>query len=68
MIMTGEKTGQLEEMLGHVSVAYDAEVERKVEGMIGLIEPLMIIFMTVGGAGILGALMVPMLSIMNQMR
>jgi len=36
--------------------------------MIGLIEQLMIIFMTVGGAGILGALMVPMLSIMNQMR
>ncbi len=68
MILTGEKTGQLEEMLGHVSVAYDAEVERKVEAMIGLIEPLMVIFMTVGGAGILGALMVPMLSIMNQMR
>jgi general secretion pathway protein F len=68
MIMTGEKTGQLEEMLGHVSVAYDAEVERKVEALIGLIEPVMIILMTVGGAGILGALMVPMLSIMNQMR
>lgn len=68
MVMTGEKTGQLEEMLGHVAVAYDAEVERKVESLIGLIEPLMIIFMTVGGAGILGALMVPMLSIMNQLR
>ncbi len=68
MIMTGEKTGQLEEMLGHVAVAYDAEVERKVESLIGLIEPLMIIVMTVGGAGILGALMVPMLSIMNQLR
>ena len=68
MIMTGEKTGQLEEMLGHVSVAYDAEVERKVDAMIGLIEPAMVILMTVGGAGILGALMVPMLSIMNQIR
>ena len=68
MIMTGEKTGQLEEMLGHVAIAYDAEVERKVEALIGLIEPTMVIFMTVGGAGILGALMVPMLSIMNQMR
>ncbi len=68
MIMTGEKTGQLEEMLGHVALAYDAEVERKVQSTIGLIEPLMVIFMTVGGAGILGALMVPMLSIMNQIR
>jgi general secretion pathway protein F len=68
MIMTGERTGNLEEMLGHVAVAYDAEVERKVQATIGLIEPLMVIFMTVGGAGILGALMVPMLSIMNQIR
>ncbi|MCX6118989.1 MAG: type II secretion system F family protein [Proteobacteria bacterium] len=68
MIMTGEKTGQLEEMLQHVAVAYDAEVERKVEALIGLIEPAMIIMMTCGGGAILGALMVPMLSIMNQMR
>lgn len=68
MIMTGEKTGQLEEMLQHVSVAYDAEVERKVESLIGLIEPAMVILMTVGGGGIMAALMVPMLSIMNQMR
>jgi type II secretory pathway component PulF len=68
MIMTGERTGQLEEMLGHVAIAYDAEVERKVEGLIGLIEPLMIILMTGGGGAILGALMVPMLSIMRQLR
>lgn len=68
MIMTGEKTGQLEEMLQHVAVAYDAEVERKVESLIGLIEPAMVIMMTCGGGGILAALMVPMLSIMNQIR
>jgi general secretion pathway protein F len=68
MIMTGEKTGQLEEMLQHVAVAYDAEVERKVESLIGLIEPAMVIMMTCGGGAMLGALMVPMLSIMNQMR
>jgi general secretion pathway protein F len=68
MIMTGEKTGQLEEMLQHVAVAYEAEVERKVESLIGLIEPAMVILMTCGGGAILAALMVPMLSIMNQMR
>src|SRR5690606_3678459 len=42
MIMTGERTGQLEEMLAHVAKAYDAEVERKIETMISLIEPAMI--------------------------
>ncbi len=68
MIMTGEKTGQLEEMLQHVSVAYDAEVERKVETLIGLIEPAMVILMTVGGGGVMFALMVPMMSLMNQIK
>lgn len=68
MIMTGERTGQLEEMLGHVSVAYDAEVERKIDAMISLIEPMMIIVL--GGVVVLVvfALMVPMLSVMSQMR
>ena len=66
MIMTGERTGQLEEMLGHVAVAYDVEVERKVEALISLIEPMMVILMSGGAGGILAALMVPMLSVMNQ--
>ncbi|MEY4632029.1 MAG: hypothetical protein RIQ81_2149 [Pseudomonadota bacterium] len=68
MIMTGEKTGQLEEMLGHVATAYDAEVERKVNSMIALIEPAMVILMAGGAGGILAALMIPMLSVMNRVR
>ncbi len=68
MIMTGEKTGQLEEMLGHVATAYDAEVERKVSAMISLIEPAMVILMSGGAGGILAALMIPMLSVMNRLR
>jgi general secretion pathway protein F len=68
MIMTGERTGQLEEMLAHVAVAYDAEVQRKIEGMISLIEPLMIVMMAVSAGGIIGSIIVPMLSIMNQIR
>lgn len=68
MIMTGERTGQLETMLGHVAVAYDAEVERKIEAMISLIEPMMVIAMTGGVGGILAALMIPMMGVMNQIR
>ncbi len=68
MIMTGEKTGRMEEMLGHVATAYDAEVERKVGAMISLIEPAMVILMSGGAGGILAALMIPMLSVMNRVR
>ncbi len=68
MIMTGERTGQLEEMLGHVAVAYEAEVQRKIEGMISLIEPIMIIIMAGSAGGIIASIIGPMLGIMNQIR
>jgi general secretion pathway protein F len=68
MIMTGERTGQLEEMLGHVAVAYDAEVERKVEAMISIIEPIMIIVMAGISATVIVGMLMPMLSVMSQIR
>jgi general secretion pathway protein F len=67
MIRTGEKTGELEQMLKHVAQAYDAEVERKIDAMISLIEPLMIVFMGGVVAVVVIAMLVPMLSVMNQM-
>ncbi len=68
MVRTGEKTGELEKMLSHVADAYDAEVERKIDSLISMIEPLMIIVM--GGIVVLVvlAMLVPMLAVMNQVR
>jgi general secretion pathway protein F len=68
MIMTGERTGQLEEMLTHVAVAYEAEVQRKINALISLVEPMMIIMMAGSAGGIIAAVLVPMLSIMNHIR
>ena len=68
MIATGEKTGQLEEMLAHVSEAYDAEVERKISSMVSLIEPLMMIVLFAIAGIVVGSMMLPMLSVMNQIR
>lgn len=67
MIITGEKTGELETMLKHVSAAYDAEVERKIDSMISLIEPMMIIVLAGIVVVVVVAMLVPMFSIMNQM-
>jgi type II secretory pathway component PulF len=55
-------------MLGHVATAYEAEVARKIESMISLVEPVMIVFMAGSAGGIIAAVLVPMLSIMNQIR
>ena len=68
MITTGEKTGELETMLQHVAKAYDAEVERKIDTMISLIEPAMIVVLGIIVVIIILALLVPMFSVMGQMR
>lgn len=68
MIATGEKTGQLEEMLVHVAEAYDAEVQSKITTMISLIEPAMMIVMFGIAGVVIGAMMMPMLSVMTQIR
>ncbi|TVQ92904.1 MAG: type II secretion system protein GspF [Deltaproteobacteria bacterium] len=48
MIAIGERTGELESMLTNVADAYENEVDTTVEGLTGLLGPLMIVAM--GGA------------------
>jgi len=45
MIAVGEKSGQLEEMLGNVANSYELQVEQKVSRLTATLEPLMIIMM-----------------------
>lgn len=68
MIKTGEQTGELEQMLTHVADAYESEVQRKIETMISLIEPAMIIVMGGVAVTVVAALMIPMLSVMSKIR
>ena len=68
MIATGERSGELEEMLGHVAKAYDTEVENKINKMISLIEPLMMVVLMGLAGGIIGAVIIPMMDIMKQVR
>ena len=48
MVTVGEKTGELETMLKHVSDSYDIEIETRIQTLTSLLEPAMIIIM--GGA------------------
>jgi general secretion pathway protein F len=65
MISIGEKTGELAEMLKNVSDIYEEQVSAKIEGMTGLLEPLLIIMM----GGIVGfmvlSVFVPLLEMNN---
>ncbi|MBU8905049.1 type II secretion system F family protein [Desertibacillus haloalkaliphilus] len=65
MVQIGEETGSLDLMLAKVADFYEDEVERSVDSLKSLIEPLMIVLL----AGIVGtivlAIMLPMFEIFN---
>lgn len=63
MIAVGEKTGDLEPMLGKVADAYDQQVENILGTLTSLLEPIIIVFM--GGVVLLVALaiLLPMMQL-----
>jgi general secretion pathway protein F len=65
MINIGEKTGELETMLGQVSDSYDFQVKTTVDGLASLLEPLMIVIMGCVIGGIVFSIMMPMFELLN---
>lgn len=63
MIAIGERSGQLEEMLDNVAVAYNREVDMRIDAMTTLLEPLMIVAMGIAVAVIVFAVMLPILQL-----
>lgn len=60
MVKVGESTGALVEMLSNVSEFYDEEIETRLNRMIALIEPVILIFMGMVIAGLLYAFYLPL--------
>jgi type IV pilus assembly protein PilC len=65
MIEVGEETGALPEMLGRIAVNYEEEVDQAVEALTSLIEPVMIIFLAVVIGGIVIALFLPLIKLID---
>ncbi|HEY6105734.1 MAG TPA: type II secretion system F family protein, partial [Anaeromyxobacteraceae bacterium] len=63
MVAIGERSGQLEEMLGNVADAYDSQVDTKVAALTSLLEPAMIVFMGLAVAFIVFSVLMPILQI-----
>lgn len=68
MVDVGEETGQLPEMLLKVADLYDEEVDNAVAGLTSLMEPIMIVFLAVIVGGIVIALFLPLISIIQGMQ
>jgi general secretion pathway protein F len=63
MVAIGEKSGDLEGMLGNVANAYDSQVETKIAALTSLLEPVMIVVMGVAVAFIVFSILMPILQI-----
>jgi len=65
MVDVGEETGELDNMLIKVADAYEVQVDRKIDAMFKLIEPVMLIVISVLVGFIVVALFMPLLTIMS---
>ena len=68
MVKVGEATGALDEMLLNVSDFFDEEVDTKLERMLSLMEPLMLVFMGLSVAILLLSMYLPLFVMLGQLQ
>ncbi|MFA5858963.1 MAG: type II secretion system F family protein [Elusimicrobiota bacterium] len=62
MISVGEETGNLDTMLNKIADFYDQEVDVAVSAMMGMLEPMIMVFLGITLGAIVVAMLMPMLS------
>lgn len=67
MIEVGEETGALPEMLNRIADVYEEEVDRAVEALTSMLEPLMICVLAVIVGGIVIALFLPLVKLIDKL-
>jgi len=67
MIAIGERTGALETLLEKIADFYDSQVKATVKALTSLIEPLLISFMGVIVGGVVLAIFMPILSMIEKL-
>lgn len=67
MVDVGEETGQLPDMLLKVADVYDDEVDNAVGALTSMLEPLMIVFLAVVVGGIVFAMFMPLMEVIQKM-
>ncbi|OGJ88942.1 MAG: hypothetical protein A2268_11785 [Candidatus Raymondbacteria bacterium RifOxyA12_full_50_37] len=65
MIQVGERTGELPDMLSKIAEFYEDEVDRTIDALTSVIEPVIILLLGVCIGGILLSMYLPMFEIIN---
>jgi type IV pilus assembly protein PilC len=65
MILIGEKSGAMDQMLERIATYYENEVDEEIKNISTLIEPVMMIFMGVAIGGVIAAILLPIYSLVG---
>lgn len=66
MVKVGESTGSLDDMLSNVSDFLDEQIETRMQRLLSLVEPMMLVFMGIIIAILLVAIYLPMFSMLGK--
>lgn len=67
MVEVGEETGSLPDMLNRIADVYEEEVDRAVDAMTSLLEPIMIVFLAVIVGTIVLAMFMPLIKLIDKL-
>ncbi|WP_321283233.1 type II secretion system F family protein [uncultured Vibrio sp.] len=65
MVMIGEESGRLDEMLNKVATIYEFEVDNTVDNLSKILEPLIIVFLGVVVGGLVTSMYLPIFNLMS---
>jgi len=65
MVAVGEETGTLDEVLGRLSLYFEGESEVRIKNLTTALEPLIIVVMGIGVAGLAVAVLMPLFNLVN---
>lgn len=65
MIKIGEQSGKIDEMMGKVAQVYEDELDAQIQVISTIIEPFLMVVLAVVAGGMVGAILLPIYSLVN---
>lgn len=68
MIKIGEQSGKIDEMMGKTAQVYEDELDEEIKAISTAIEPILMVFLAVFAGGMVGAILLPIYSLVGGIR
>lgn len=65
MISIGEQSGKIDEMMGKAAQVYEDELDEQIKAISTLIEPILMVVLAIVAGGMVGAILLPIYSLVN---